>query len=66
MPGVMASLGVQAGQKVSEGDLLLTIKAMKIETGIHAEHDAVVTAVHVPPGRQIDAKDLLVELELGI
>ena len=43
--------------------MLLTIEAMKMETGIHAERDAVVKAVHVQPGGQIDAKDLLVELE---
>jgi pyruvate carboxylase len=39
------------------------IEAMKMETGIHVDHDAVVKAVHVRPGDQIDAKDLLVELE---
>ncbi|WP_283967411.1 pyruvate carboxylase [Tritonibacter sp. AK171] len=63
MPGVVASIGVQVGQPVHEGDLLLTIEAMKMETGLHAERDAVVKAVHVQPGGQIDAKDLLVELE---
>ncbi|MDA5093834.1 pyruvate carboxylase [Aliiroseovarius sp. KMU-50] len=63
MPGVVASVAVSAGQEVHEGDLLLTIEAMKMETGIHAERDAVVKAVHVSAGGQIDAKDLLVELE---
>ena len=63
MPGSVASVGVSAGQKVSSGDLLLTIEAMKMETGLHAERDATVRAVHVGPGDQIDAKDLLVELE---
>ncbi|MCB1343098.1 MAG: biotin/lipoyl-binding protein, partial [Pseudooceanicola sp.] len=63
MPGVVASVGAQAGQKVKAGDLLLTIEAMKMETGIHADRDATVKAVHVTPGSQIDAKDLLVELE---
>ena len=63
MPGVVASVSAQPGQTVKEGDLLLTIEAMKMETGIHAEHDATVKAVHVTPGTQIDAKDLLVELE---
>jgi pyruvate carboxylase len=62
MPGVVASVGVTVGQEVNEGDLLLTIEAMKMETGIHAERKAVVKAVHVQPGGQIDAKDLLVEL----
>ncbi|MCG7494720.1 pyruvate carboxylase [Thalassobius sp. Cn5-15] len=62
MPGVVASVGVTVGQEVNEGDLLLTIEAMKMETGIHAERKAVVKAVHVQAGGQIDAKDLLVEL----
>ncbi len=63
MPGVTASVAVSAGQQVKEGDLLLTIEAMKMETGIHAERDAIVKAVHATPGGQIDAKDLLVEFE---
>jgi len=36
---------------------------MKMETGLHAECDAVIKAVHVTPGAQIDAKDLLIEFE---
>ena len=63
MPGVVASLAVEAGAEVKKGDLMVTIEAMKMETGIHAERDARVKAVHVTAGSQIDAKDLLVELE---
>ena len=63
MPGSVASVVVSAGQEVKSGDMLLTIEAMKMETGIHAERDTLVKAVHVRPGDQIDAKDLLVELE---
>ncbi len=62
MPGVVSSVAVKTGDKVKTGDLLLTIEAMKMETGLHAEKDGVVNAVHVQPGGQIDAKDLLVEL----
>ncbi|MGH1329876.1 MAG: pyruvate carboxylase [Paracoccaceae bacterium] len=63
MPGVVASVAAISGASVKEGDLLLTIEAMKMETGLHAERDAVIKAVHVTPGAQIDAKDLLIELE---
>ena len=56
-------MAASVGKEVKKGDLLLTIEAMKMETGIHAERDAVVKAVHVSAGGQIDAKDLLVELE---
>jgi pyruvate carboxylase len=63
MPGVVASVVARAGAKVKKGDLLLTIEAMKMETGIHADRSATVKAIHVTPGAQIDAKDLLVELD---
>ena len=63
MPGSVASVVVAAGQKVNAGDLMLTIEAMKMETGIHADRTATVKAVHVQTGSQIDAKDLLIELE---
>jgi pyruvate carboxylase len=63
MPGVVASVAVSAGQSIKEGDLLLTIEAMKMETGLHAERDCTVKAVHATIGGQIDAKDLLIEIE---
>ena len=63
MPGAVASLAVGSGQKVNAGDLLLTIEAMKMETGIHADRTATIKAIHVAAGSQIDAKDLLIELE---
>ena len=63
MPGVVASVAVSQGQAVKQGDLLLTIEAMKMETGIHADRDGSIKAVHVGAGQQIDAKDLLVEIE---
>ncbi|WP_306754922.1 pyruvate carboxylase [Paracoccus actinidiae] len=63
MPGVVASVAATAGAKVHQGDLLLTIEAMKMETGLHADRDGTVKAIHVRPGEQIDAKDLLVEVE---
>ena len=63
MPGVVASVVVSTGQKVKEGDLLLTIEAMKMETGMHAERAAVIKVIHAHSGGQIDAKDLLIEFE---
>ncbi|SNR75002.1 hypothetical protein, partial [Paracoccus sediminis] len=32
---------------------------------LHADRDGTVKAIHVKPGEQIDAKDLLVEVELA-
>jgi len=63
MPGVIASIAAVAGKPVLAGDLLLTIEAMKMETGIHADRNGTIKALHVHAGAQIDAKDLLLELE---
>ncbi|AXC48372.1 pyruvate carboxylase [Paracoccus suum] len=63
MPGVVASVAARAGQAVKPGDLLLTIEAMKMETALHADRAGTIRAVHVAPGQQIDAKDLLIEME---
>jgi len=62
MPGSVTAVTVSVGQTVHAGDLLLTIEAMKMETGLHADRSATVVALHVTPGSQIDAKDLLIEL----
>jgi len=63
MPGSIASVALSVGQKVSAGDLLLTIEAMKMETGLHADRAGTVKAVHVAPGAGVEAKDLLIELD---
>jgi pyruvate carboxylase len=60
MPGLVASIAVQKGQKLTAGDVVLTIEAMKMETVLHAERDGEVADILVKPGGQIDAKDLLV------
>jgi pyruvate carboxylase len=62
MPGVIASVAVAQGQPVQAGALMLTIEAMKMETGLYAERAGTVKALHVQPGAQVDAKDLLIEL----
>ncbi len=63
MPGAVASIAVKVGQILRPGDLLLNIEAMKMETGLHIDREATVKAIYVQPGSQIEAKDLLVELE---
>jgi pyruvate carboxylase len=63
MPGMIATLAVKEGQEIKPGDLLMTIEAMKMETAINADRSGTVTRLHVSAGSQIDAKDLLLELQ---
>jgi pyruvate carboxylase len=62
MPGTIVTLAVQVGQRVSKGEALVSLEAMKMETMLHADRDAVVKVVHVKPGDRVAAKDLLIEL----
>jgi pyruvate carboxylase len=62
MPGVVASVAVTAGAKVTRGELLLTLEAMKMETAVRAECDGEVGELLVRPGQAVDVKDLLVVL----
>ena len=63
MPGVVTTVQVVVGQKLKQGDVLLTIEAMKMEASINAESDGTIKAVYVTLGSQVDVKDLLVEFE---
>ncbi|HEY6898702.1 MAG TPA: pyruvate carboxylase [Rhodocyclaceae bacterium] len=62
MPGAVATVAVKPGQKVNKGSPLVSIEAMKMETAITADRDAVVLKVHVSPGDRVEPKDLLIEL----
>ena len=63
MPGTIATVNVIAGSKVKQGDVLVTIEAMKMETSVRADRDSTVTEVITKPGEAIDAKDLLFVLD---
>ena len=63
MPGVVATINISENQKVNTGDLLMTMEAMKMETGIYSEKVGIIKSIHVEVGSQLDAKDLLVEFE---
>jgi pyruvate carboxylase len=62
MPGVVAAVSTAAGARVSRGDVLLTLEAMKMQTAIRAEIAGEVAEVLTRPGQAVDAKDLLVVL----
>ena len=63
MPGAVTIVTVNEGQILKKGDVLLTIEAMKMETSLNSEKEGKIKSIHVKAGSQIDAKDLLIELE---
>jgi biotin carboxyl carrier protein len=62
MPGTIINVGVHAGAKVSKGDILVVLEAMKMENEIMAPHDGTVSEVRVQQGASVNAGDILVVL----
>ena len=63
IPGLLVDVAVTEGIKVQKGAKLCTIEAMKMETSINAERDCIVKVLHAFKGKEINAKDLLIEME---
>ncbi|MBJ6984313.1 acetyl/propionyl/methylcrotonyl-CoA carboxylase subunit alpha [Luteimonas sp. MC1750] len=63
MPGRIVVTRVQAGERVSEGQELLVMEAMKMELALKAPRDGVVGEVLAREGDFVDADAVLVTLE---
>ncbi len=59
MPGLVVAVLAHEGDTVERGDRLFSIEAMKMETGVFAERDGVVTEVLAGAGTQVETKQLL-------
>ncbi|AXG76992.1 urea carboxylase [Streptomyces paludis] len=58
-------LNVAAGDRVSAGQPLLALEAMKMESRVHAPADGVVTEILTSPGAQVEAGTPLLVLSLA-
>lgn len=64
MPGKVVQIAVKAGDKVSEGQTLLILEAMKMENEIKTSVDGVVKAIHVKEGQALEQGVLMIELDV--
>jgi pyruvate carboxylase len=63
MPGMVVQVAVQVGDKVAQGQKLLSLEAMKMETTLYAERDGKVAEVLVQPGSRVETGELVVRFE---
>ena len=63
MPGMVVTIAVEAGAKVSKGQKLVVLEAMKMETTVHADKDGTVAEIVVKTGSQVETGDLLMRIE---
>ena len=63
MPGVILDIVVKPGDKVSKGQQLLALEAMKMKNAIRSPRDAVVASVEVREKQKVAYGDVLVRFE---
>lgn len=63
MPGSVVKILVEAGQEVSDGDGLIIVEAMKMETTLYSSIGGIVTEVNVKEGEQVDADKIMILVE---
>jgi pyruvate carboxylase len=63
MPGMVVTVAVKPGDKVTKGQKLFTLEAMKMETTLSSEVEGRVAEVLVKPGSRVEAGDLLLRVE---
>jgi len=64
MEGLVVGLEAEVGARVSKGQVLLTIEAMKMEHRQVADGDGIVKSVTAQVGSQIKKGQMIVEIEL--
>ena len=60
MPGTIVSVHVATGDRVSAGQLVVKLEAMKMTNAIKAPQDGVVAEVRVQAGQSVGYGDVLV------
>jgi 3-methylcrotonyl-CoA carboxylase alpha subunit len=63
MPGRVTAVEVSSGEKVSRGQRLLTLEAMKMEHALTAPFDGTVAEINAKAGGQVAEGQLLVKVE---
>ncbi len=59
LAGLVVQIGVTIGQQVSEGDRVLTLEAMKMNTGVNAPKSGKVTEIKVAVGDAVSEGQVL-------
>ncbi len=60
MPGIIHDVAVKPGDKVTPGQQLCTLEAMKMKSAIRTSKEGVIASVEVTNGQKVAHGDVLV------
>lgn len=62
LPGVILDIYVKEGDKVTVGQKLITLEAMKMENNINADKEGIVNSIKISKGDSVLEGDTLIEI----
>ena len=62
MPGTIVKVNVKTGDKVTKGQVLCVLEAMKMENEISSPRDGTVSSINISAGAAVESGALLVSL----
>lgn len=65
MPGMVIDYQVKEGDKVSAGDVLLTLEAMKMQNSITSNVKGTIKTIRIPPGTSVEKNQVLLIITQG-
>lgn len=63
LQGMVLDVKVQKGDKVKEGDVVIILEAMKMQTEVHADKNGIVTEIYTEKGEMVATGDGLLVVE---
>ena len=63
LPGTITELKVNVGDKVSQGDVVLVLEAMKMQNNIESEYSGTVSSIAVKQGETVMEGAVLLTIE---
>lgn len=63
MPGLVVAVAVEKGQRISAGDGVVILEAMKMENEIRAPRAGIVERIRVSAGQTVNQGDVMIEVK---
>lgn len=63
MPGMIIKIFVEDGQKVSKGEKVVIVEAMKMENALQSPIDGIVRSVKIKEGQAVEKDAILIEID---
>jgi biotin carboxyl carrier protein len=62
MPGLVINVGVEQGQAVAKGDVLIILESMKMQNELRAPRAGTVSRVKIKPGETVEQRQTLLTI----